>query len=169
MESVNKIIQEINATKGRREYCNSLHLTLSGDGYVRPIVDWTRVTKPERIDVLIAHVEKQDSELQSLRKQLVAVTEQRDALVVEASSMHAAIEKTISWQQSVDAGNTESVRMLLDLKTPSTSSAIAALRAEGVEMFAESLKVVGSGEHPYAAVAREFARQLRESKGANHE
>ena len=38
---------------------------------------------------------------------------------------------------------------------------LAEVRAQGVEMFADSLKVVGGHEHPYSAVAKEFAAQLR--------
>jgi hypothetical protein len=62
-------------------------------------------------------------------------------------------------------------------ETPATSSAIAALRAEGVEMFAESQKAYvrdnRSSLDPMmrasycgsAVDAEKFARQLRESKG----
>ena len=169
MESVNKIIQEITATKGHREYCNSLHLTLSGDGYVRSIVDWTCVTKPERIDVLIAHVEKQDSEVQSLRKQLVAVTEQRDALVVENAVIDS---ERLAWAELYgdEMGDPYVIEKAKTLQTPSTVAAIAALRAEGVEMFAKALRV--PGDDPFmdaiavgvAGTADNFARQLRESK-----
>ncbi|MGN2481500.1 hypothetical protein [Enterobacter roggenkampii] len=50
-----------------------------------------------------------------------------------------------------------------ELKTicPATDAFLAEVRAHGVEMFAASLKVVGGGEHPYSAVANEFADQLR--------
>jgi|GEM_PF-1886694 len=78
---VQKIIQEINATKRNRKYCISLHQTLSSDGYVRSIVNWTRVTKPERIDALVEHIEKCDAEVKSLREQVRQLTEQRDAVV----------------------------------------------------------------------------------------
>lgn len=62
-KSISEVISEINNTKGHRQHCNSLHQTLSSDGYVRSIVNWTRVTKPERIDALLGHV----SELEFLR------------------------------------------------------------------------------------------------------
>ncbi|MFC6121759.1 hypothetical protein ACFPZP_11945 [Citrobacter bitternis] len=110
-------------------------------------------------------------ELACLRE-LVAVTEQRDALAAENVALKDFC-KDFAFQEDHIAelgmeygGFTDGLN---DIKTPATSSAIAALRAEGVEMFADSLKVVGSEEHPYATVALEFARQLRESKGANHE
>ena len=50
-------------------------------------------------------------------------------------------------------------------ETPDTNAFLSEVRAQGVEMFAASLKVVGGGEHPYSAVANEFAAQLR--KGGN--
>lgn len=46
--------------------------------------------------------------------------------------------------------------------TPATSEFLAEVRASGVEMFAASLKVVGPLEHPYSAVAKEFAAHLRQ-------
>lgn len=50
-------------------------------------------------------------------------------------------------------------------ETPATDTFLAEVRAQGVEMFAASLNVVGGGEHPYSAVANEFAAQIR--KGGN--
>ncbi|HCJ8704150.1 TPA: hypothetical protein NV790_001578 [Escherichia coli] len=50
-------------------------------------------------------------------------------------------------------------------ETPATDAFLAEVRAHGVEMFAASLKVIGGSEHPYSAVANEFAAQLR--KGGN--
>lgn len=48
-----------------------------------------------------------------------------------------------------------------------TDAYLAEVRAQGVEMFAASLKVAGSHEHPYSVVDNEFAAQLRQ--GAEHE
>ncbi|EIG1656522.1 hypothetical protein HAW20_004251 [Escherichia coli] len=48
---------------------------------------------------------------------------------------------------------------------PATDASLAEVRAQGVEAFANSLKVAGGHEHPYSAVANEFADQLR--KGGN--
>lgn len=47
-------------------------------------------------------------------------------------------------------------------ETPATDAILAEVRAQGVEMFAASLNVVGGNEHPYSAVANEFAAQLRQ-------
>lgn len=100
----------------------------------------------------------EEFELACLRE-LVAVTEQRDALVVEMSIVkndYATIPevKCIGWPN-----------------TPNFDAAIAALRAEGVELFAKALRV--PGDDPFmdaigfgvAGTADNFARQLRESKG----
>ncbi|WP_261395858.1 hypothetical protein [Enterobacter bugandensis] len=46
-------------------------------------------------------------------------------------------------------------------ETPNHDDFLAEVRASGVEMFAASLKVAGGHEHPYSAVANEFAAQLR--------
>ncbi|HGH4650547.1 hypothetical protein [Enterobacter cloacae] len=46
-------------------------------------------------------------------------------------------------------------------ETPATNAFLAEVRAQGVEMFAASLKVAGGHEHPYSSVANEFAAQLR--------
>lgn len=46
-------------------------------------------------------------------------------------------------------------------KTPATDAFLDEVRAHGVEMFAASLKVAGGHEHPYSAVANEFAAQIR--------
>ncbi|MDT7289430.1 hypothetical protein RQM63_08310 [Citrobacter freundii] len=56
------------------------------------------------------------------------------------------------------------IRSLAVLQIPAYDAFLAEVRAQGVEMFAASLKVVGGHEHPYSAVANEFAAQLR--KGA---
>lgn len=59
----------------------------------------------------------------------------------------------------------DSIASLENVKTPATEAFLAEARAQGVEMFAASLKVVGGDEHPYSAVANEFAAELR--KGGN--
>ncbi len=88
--------------------------------------------------------------------------------------LNDALDPLDSWFESND----------WDPETPASSSAMAALRAEGVEMFvaktAAGLRTAGGGlgviQEPYHEVAdyledrgERFARQLRESKGANHE
>lgn len=47
-------------------------------------------------------------------------------------------------------------------ETPATDAYLAEVRAQGVEMFASSLKVLGQHEHPYSTAAKVFAAQLRQ-------
>mgnify|MGYP006897936640 CR=1 FL=1 len=131
--------------------------------------------------------------------ELVALTEQRDALVVE---MKSAFEKPQAyltwhaipptWEDPLPCGEylnvhdtdghknsdgTDCWPVYAKPETPATDAAIAALRAEGVEMFAESQKAYvrdnRSSLDPMmrasycgsAVDAEKFARQLRESKG----
>ncbi len=59
------------------------------------------------------------------------------------------------------------MRAIIDsIDTPATDAWLAEVRSQGVEMFAHSLKVVGEHEHPYSAVAKEFAAQLRQGGAA---
>ncbi|XWJ90315.1 hypothetical protein ACRARH_26090 [Phytobacter ursingii] len=120
-------------------------------------------------------------ELACLRE-LVAVTEQRDAVVAESVALKNEISNITFMRDDDYFGSTrkaqEVMGRLVKIETPATSAAIAALRAEGVEMFAKhcsekSKHAISSdtrdnwwlcGEH-----ADDFARQIRESKGANHE
>lgn len=60
------------------------------------------------------------------------------ALAAENAGLNAAIDATIGWQQSTDPENVESVRMLVDIKTPATDAFLAEVRAQGVEMAAQS-------------------------------
>lgn len=52
------------------------------------------------------------------------------ALAAENAGLKAAIDATIGWQQSTDSENVESVRMLLDIKTPATDAFLAEVRAQ---------------------------------------
>ncbi|HGY5183058.1 hypothetical protein [Citrobacter sp. RHBSTW-00881] len=137
-----------------------------------------------------------DFELACLRE-LVAVTEQRDALVAENANILAPMhEQSGCFNAAIAEGFHEAVMQsgienLIDVyqrrlqpaiqcipPTPTTDAAIAALRAEGVAMFAAEMsaehKKLQSGGYfdrqvlIYAKVsdmAESFARQLRESKG----
>lgn len=80
-----------------------------------------------------------------------------------SASMFEAIEKA---EKLMDDGMPElamieAFEILKMKRTPETDAFLAEVRAQGVEMFAASLKVAGGGEHPYSAVANEFAAQLR--------
>lgn len=55
-------------------------------------------------------------------------------LAAENAEMRSSIDATIGWQESTDPENGESVRMLVDIKTPATDAFLAEVRAHGVEM-----------------------------------
>lgn len=119
--------------------------------------------------------------------ELVALTEHRDALVVENHLSRNAVQTFCD----VVGGNTyaiceevgeDGVRAILAAmkatgNMPATSSAIAALRAEGVEMLAERRKkaadiarqrddlCIADSLEGEAIRAQMFAKELREIKG----
>lgn len=68
--------------------------------------------------------------------ELRKVRNEAAALAAENAGIIAAIDATIRWQQSTDPENVESVRMLVDVKTPATEVILADVMAQGVEMFA---------------------------------
>lgn len=108
-------------------------------------------------------------ELACLRE-LAAVTEQRDALVVENARLNSAHKSAID--AILNPKNKGVIylnyTLITSVKTPATDAAIAALRAEGVEMFASETEKLEWHESTTRFV-RKFALQLRESKGADHE
>ncbi|HHQ6040553.1 TPA: hypothetical protein ACSRV6_004554 [Enterobacter hormaechei subsp. steigerwaltii] len=91
--------------------------------------------------------------------ELRKVRNEAAALAAENAGIKAAIDATIRWHQSTDPENVESVRMLVDVKTPATEVILADVMAQGVEMFAKEMHADISGDD-----AREFAAQIR--KGA---
>ncbi|PTA95610.1 hypothetical protein C9415_10180 [Kluyvera sp. Nf5] len=127
-------------------------------------------------------------------QKLVAVTEQRDALVEENVVMKGFGEKLNDMRNNLNGEGTgiqgraevacqqvalESAMEEFDaIKTPATDAAIAALRAEGVEMLAERRKkaadiarqrddlCIADSLGVEAIRAQMFANELRESKGA---
>ena len=80
-------------------------------------------------------------------------------LAAENAAMNGAIRATIGWQESTDAENVESVRMLVGLKTPATDAFLAEVQAQGVEQLALHMELNGYSNE--AAGAREYAANLR--------
>ncbi|HHU0617011.1 TPA: hypothetical protein ACT91T_003891 [Enterobacter hormaechei subsp. xiangfangensis] len=62
--------------------------------------------------------------------ELRKVRNEAAALAAENAGIKAAIDATIRWQQSTDPENVESVRMLVDVKTPATDVFLAEMRAQ---------------------------------------
>ncbi|MER1433104.1 hypothetical protein [Enterobacter hormaechei] len=97
------------------------------------------------------------------------MTKQRDALGAEIAGLKQAAEFATAddmWIEQTDGMlDYRYVDWYVDvlkaaMETPATDAFMAEVRAQGVEMFAKSLKVVGGHEHPYSAVAKEFAAKL---------
>ena len=69
------------------------------------------------------------------------------ALVAENVALKAAIDATVGWQQSTDAENVESVRMLVDIPPPPPTTSLPELRLMGwrllLSTFSKSLKASG--------------------------
>ncbi|MFH3207609.1 hypothetical protein ABK928_12595 [Enterobacter hormaechei] len=65
--------------------------------------------------------------------ELRKVRNEAAALAAENAGIKAAIDATIRWQQSTDPENVESVRMLVDVKTPATDAFLAEVRAAAVD------------------------------------
>ena len=55
----------------------------------------------------------------------------------------------------------ESIALLENVKTPATDAFLAEVRAQGLALFAASLKVAGICEHPYLDAAIDLAAKLR--------
>lgn len=108
-----------------------------------------------------------------------ALKAERDALAVENSALKDAIT---THSQSThfcelcgkdDPCSTDDVCYALN-ETPATDAALAAIQAQGVEMFADDLHKVAmamcsvkpdnTAPGAYAGLARSFAKKLREAK-----
>ncbi|WP_072210209.1 hypothetical protein [Enterobacter hormaechei] len=108
--------------------------------------------------------------ISDLATQLDVQLARSNVLAAENAGIKAAIDATIRWQQSTDPENVESVRMLVDVKTPAIEVILADVMAQGVGMFAlmfaeEAIKTnnITTGWRARASrAASEYAEALRE-------
>lgn len=101
--------------------------------------------------------------------ELRKVRNEAAALAAENAGIKAAIDATIRWQQSTDPENVESVRMLVDVKTPATDAFLTEVRAAAVDEVC--LKISNAIVNCYqdeqvgldaaATICGDFAAQLR--------
>lgn len=123
------------------------------------------------------------AEYEVLRQKLVALTEQRDALVAENVAMKSFRKSLEDIRSSLIGGghgymavsDMQAQNAVLDvvfdgfdeIDTPATDAARASLRAEGVDMAVSHLieKFNGTGIGVPVMALEHLARQLRESKG----
>ncbi|WP_370974569.1 hypothetical protein [Enterobacter hormaechei] len=80
------------------------------------------------------------------------------ALAAENAGLKSAIDATIGWQQSTDPENVESVRMLVDIKTPATDPFLAEVRAQGVDSAINTVIAMMNHQHPVTSKAIDILR-----------
>ncbi|EGF5355942.1 MULTISPECIES: hypothetical protein [Enterobacter cloacae complex] len=68
--------------------------------------------------------------ISDLATQLDVQLARSNALAAENAGLKSAIDAAIGWQQSTDSENVESVRMLVDVKSPATDAFLAEVRAQ---------------------------------------
>ncbi|MDA8502580.1 hypothetical protein NNO02_08965 [Citrobacter sp. Awk 2] len=119
-------------------------------------------------DIAKAGIEELQSQNADMAVQLANSESKCRALAAELSAVdkihNEAVFITDDHYEQCPSEVQKMIRSLAVLQIPAYDAFLAEVRAQGVEMFAASLKVVGGHEHPYSAVANEFAAQLR--KGA---
>ncbi len=113
-----------------------------------------------------------------------ALKAERDALAVENAAMRGVIDAAIGvannssgiagWHLNGEIADWDEILPELNIETPITSEALAAIQAQGVEMFADdlhktamamcSVKPDNTTPGAYAGMARSFAKKLREAK-----
>lgn len=120
----------------------------------------------------------------ALTEQVRLLTEQRDAVVAEsvelkskgrellneACKVYEAFNASVAPESGdfIDGQTLHEFQFVLDTGSNSTSAILDSLRAEGVEMLNTQFKKCSGMLHADSVVstAEHFARQLRESKGA---
>lgn len=117
------------------------------------------------------------AELQKTRQQLAAVVAESAQMLRLLTDISENHDEYVNADEYLYAGVPMDyvseinayVSRDVDAENPfkETDAYQAEVRAQGVEMFASSLKVLGPHEHPYSTAAKEFAVQLRQ--GAAHE
>ncbi|HBB9656183.1 TPA: hypothetical protein JLI46_000843 [Escherichia coli] len=142
----------------------------------------TNVSAVEKMAELMQQMEENSPRVAALQYCLTQVAEKVEeaekrnaelearcaALSAENSGLKSAIDATIGWQQSTDPENVESVRMLVDVKTPVTDAFLAEVRASGVDASIEHLikKFEGTGHIGVPVMALEWLAQKLRKGGA---
>ena len=89
-----------------------------------------------------------DATINNLELKLAEMAEQ----LANAESKCASLAAENAWMKEY---------LVVDV-TPVTDAFLAEVRAQGVEMFADILKVAGVCEHPYLDAAKELAAKVRQ-------
>lgn len=109
------------------------------------------------IENLQMQVEKLAAENCQMLRLLTDISQNHDEYVNQDEYLYAGIP--MDFVSEINSYVSRDV----DAENPfkATDAFLAEVRAQGVEAFANSLKVAGGGEHPYSSVANEFAAQIR--------
>lgn len=114
---------------------------------------------------------------EALKAERDAQQKRADELAVENAAMRGVIDAAIGvannssgiagWHLNGEIADWDEILPELNIETPITSEALAAIQAQGVEKFADFLDSPIDGQHCYqheGGLARHFASTLREAK-----
>lgn len=101
------------------------------------------------------------SDYAALEQQLAAVVAENAGLKNALEWLYETVSSEIVPVPDEKYSSVTNAAQVLS-ETPATDAYLAEVRAQGVEMFASSLKVLGQHEHPYSTAAKVFAAQLRQ-------
>ncbi|EDR4480370.1 hypothetical protein AGB91_002329 [Salmonella enterica subsp. enterica] len=178
---VKKIIADIKATEGNRKFCNGLAGTLQDDNYASSICKYVKTVTPERIDLLIEYAEKLEAEVTDMAVQLANAESKCRELAAECSTikvMNDCLSEELRGYESDGAFEGPKMHLLWwKTETPATDAFLAEVRAQGVEMYADTLdRGADDAERDgfedgmkflraEAEGVRKFAAQLRMERG----
>lgn len=136
----------------------------------------TNVSAVEKMAELMQQMEENSPRVAALQYCLTQVAEKVEeaekrnaelearcaALSAENSGLKSAIDATIGWQQSTDPENVESVRMLVDVKTPVTDAFLAEVRAQGLERLAKAWYAIANETAPGISISESSRLKYRQ-------
>ena len=105
---------------------------------------------------------------EALKAERDALQKRADALAVENQALNKSLDGVCdAYENGQRDLLSEAIDKAINLPTPATDAAIAAIQAQGVEKFADFLDSPIDGQHCYqheVGLARHFASTLREAK-----
>lgn len=166
---VSTVIYEINKIKGHRKGCKGLSNALESDGYMRSIVNWVKVTSPDRIDALLEHIEDLQRKVEALAGENIT---SRNAVQTFCDVVQSNTD-TICEEVGQEGVKAILAAMSATGSMTATDAALTEVRAQGVDAFADSCEndvvfVEPEDEEHYVLMvenARAFAQQLRKESG----
>ncbi|MBH2906400.1 hypothetical protein I5Q42_05085 [Serratia marcescens] len=105
---------------------------------------------------------------EALKAERDAQQKRADALAVENAALNKSLDDVCdAYENGQRDLLSEAIDKAINLSTPATDAALAAIQAQGVEKFADFLDSPIDGQHCYqneVGLARHFASTLREAK-----